>query len=82
VAFRHAGVAISSFTARLRSLFLLKVMSINVGSICQLFFTTPDPLSRHHLPFDKLMALSKTEGPFDRPFDRLTLLSRVEGNAA
>jgi hypothetical protein len=39
----------------------------------------PDPPSRHHLPFDKLMALSKTEGPFDRPFDRLTVLSKVEG---
>jgi hypothetical protein len=39
----------------------------------------PDPPSRHHLPFDKLMALSKTEGPFDRPFGRLTVLSIVEG---
>jgi hypothetical protein len=28
-----------------------------------------------HLPFDKLMALSKVEGPFGR----LTVLSRVEG---
>jgi hypothetical protein len=27
-----------------------------------------------HLPFDKLMALSKAEGPFDR----LTVLSRVD----
>ncbi len=35
----------------------------------------PDPPSRHHLPFDKLMALSKAEGPFDR----LTVLSKVEG---
>jgi len=32
-----------------------------------------------HLPFDKLMALSKAEGPFGRPFDRLTVLSKVEG---
>jgi hypothetical protein len=32
-----------------------------------------------HLPFDRLMALSKAEGPFDRPFDKLTVLSKVEG---
>jgi hypothetical protein len=30
----------------------------------------PDPPSRHHLPFDKLTALSKAEGPFDRGFER------------
>jgi hypothetical protein len=35
-----------------------------------------------HLPFDKLMALSKAEGPFGRPFDRLTVLSKVEGLTA
>jgi hypothetical protein len=35
-----------------------------------------------HLPFDKLMALSKTEGPFGRPFDRLKVLSKVEGLTA
>jgi hypothetical protein len=34
----------------------------------------PDPPSRHHLPFDRLMALSKTEGPFNRR----AVLSRVE----
>jgi hypothetical protein len=33
-----------------------------------------------HLPSDKLMALSKAEGPFDRPFDRLTVLSKVEAS--
>jgi hypothetical protein len=31
------------------------------------------------LPFDRLMALSKAEGPFDMPFDKLTVLSKVEG---
>jgi hypothetical protein len=35
-----------------------------------------------HLPFDKLMALSKIEGPFGRPFDKLTVLSKVEGLTA
>jgi hypothetical protein len=25
-------------------------------------YDLPDPPSRHHLPFDRLMALSKTEG--------------------
>jgi hypothetical protein len=35
-----------------------------------------------HLPFDRLMALSKAEGPFDMPFDRLTVLSKVEGLTA
>jgi hypothetical protein len=43
-------------------------------------------LENAHLPFDKLMALSKAEGPFgrpfDRPFDRLTVLSEVEGLTA
>ncbi len=52
---------------------------------------SPDPPSRHHLPFDRLtvlskveglMALSKAEEPFDRPFDRLTVLSKVEGLTA
>jgi hypothetical protein len=28
----------------------------------------PEPPSKHHLPFDRLTALSKAEGPFDRPF--------------
>jgi hypothetical protein len=53
---------------------------------------SPWPPSRCHLPFDKLTALSKVEGPFDRPFDKsfgrlmipshtegLTVLSEVEG---
>jgi hypothetical protein len=35
----------------------------------------PDPPSRHHLPFDKLTALSKAE----RPFDRLMALRKAEG---
>jgi hypothetical protein len=34
------------------------------------------------LPFDRLMALSKAEGPFDMPFDKLTVLSKVEGLTA
>jgi hypothetical protein len=45
------------------------------GKDCKPDSQPPDAPSRHHLPFDKLMALSKTEGPFDR----LTVLSEVEG---
>ncbi len=30
---------------------------------------SPDPPSRHHLPFDR---------PFDKPFDKLTVLSKAE----